>query len=71
MNAPEPAPYRLRVLTRCRVASLLLKPGQLLCVSRDRLQVAAWLCRNRSARPADRATAVDVDLFEALTRIEG
>jgi hypothetical protein len=58
--------YQLLVLTRCHVGALHLTPGQVLTVAHDRLRVAAHLCRCGTARPADKATATDVALFEAL-----
>jgi hypothetical protein len=58
--------YRLRILTRCRVAHLKLRPGSELLVPADRLRVAAHLVRCGTARPADTRTATDVALFEAL-----
>lgn len=58
--------YRLRVLQRCTVAGSRFLVGQVLVVPAGRLRVAAWLCGNGSARPADKSTATDVALFEAL-----
>jgi len=55
LQPPEPLAvddrYRLKVLTRCRVAGLRLVPGQLLFVPRDKLRVAAHLTRCKTARP--------------------
>lgn len=61
-----PEPYRLRCLTRCRVAHLKLQPGAELLVPLDRLRVAAHLVRCRTARPLDERTRVDIELFERL-----
>jgi hypothetical protein len=58
--------YQLRVLTRCRVGHLFLRPGAVLLVPGDRLRAAAFLCRNGTARPADERTRLDVDLFIEL-----
>jgi hypothetical protein len=54
--------FRLRILTRCRVAQLRLVPGAVLRVRHDLLQVAAHLVRTGSARPADAHTAAAVEL---------
>jgi hypothetical protein len=58
--------YNLRIVTRCRIAQLRLRPGSLLTVPADRLRVAAHLCRTGAARPADRRTAIDVELHQRL-----
>lgn len=59
-------PYKLRILTRARVAGQLLRPGMVLAVPSDRLKVAAHLCRVRTGRPDDECTARDVALYELL-----
>ena len=58
--------YRLRILTRARVAGQLLRPGMVLVVPSDRLKVAAHLCRCRTGRPDDARTALDVELYLRL-----
>jgi hypothetical protein len=58
--------YCLRVLTRCRVAGLRLKPGATLLVPADKLGVAAHLTRCGTARPADERTRLDVALHLLL-----
>ncbi len=58
--------YRLRILKRCRVAGMLLRPGQVLWLAPNKLKIAHWLCDNGCGRPNDERTAVDVALFEAL-----
>ena len=58
--------YRVRILTRSRVAHLRLRPGQVLWLTGDKLRVAAHLCRCGTARPADSRTRLDIEVFEAL-----
>jgi hypothetical protein len=35
----------------------------------DELRIAAWHCRNGTARPADPQTALAVELFELASRL--
>lgn len=58
--------YRLRILTRCRVAGLGLKVGATLLVPPDKLRVAAHLVKTGAARPLDERTARDVELHQLL-----
>ncbi len=62
-----PAPYRLKIIVRCKVAGLRLVPGQILSVPADRLKSAVGLVDNGTGRPADKHTAVLVEIFR-LTR---
>jgi len=59
-------PYRVRVLTRCRVAGLRLRPGQVLTVRRDRLSVVDNFERTGAGRPADAETERDLALWRLL-----
>jgi hypothetical protein len=61
-----PPPLRLAILTRCRVAGIRLKPGDILCITPDRLKSAVGLCNNGTARPADRATDLAVSLYRLM-----
>lgn len=59
-------PLRLAIVARCRVAGIKLVPGQILCVPADRLRSAVGLCASGTARPADKATAVLIELHRLL-----
>jgi hypothetical protein len=61
-----PEPFRLAIITRCTVAGIRLKPGDILSVPADRLKSAVGLVDNGSARPADRETATVVELHRLL-----
>jgi hypothetical protein len=61
-----PAPYRLAIIVRCRVAGIRLKPGDILSVPADKLKAAVGLCNNGTARPADRATDLAVQLHRLM-----
>ena len=60
--------YRLRIVTRCRVAQMRLVPGQTLWLAPDKLRVAAHLVACGTGRPADEHTATAVELYELLNR---
>jgi len=62
----DAADYRLFVRQRITIAGTRYQAGQVLLVPSNRLRVAAHLCRCGTARPADRATALDVELFQRL-----
>lgn len=66
LSQPEDDNYRLRILRRCTVAGMRLRPGQVLWLAPDKLKVVHWLTSNGCGRPNDERTAVDVALFEAL-----
>ncbi len=66
--ADEPEPYHLRILTRCNVAGLKLRPGATLRVNPDKLRVVAHLVQCGTGRPADERTARDVALYRLLNR---
>jgi hypothetical protein len=61
-------PYHLRILTRCNVAGLKLRPGATLRVAPDKLRVVAHLVRCGTGRPADEHTRTAVELYELLNR---
>lgn len=67
-NRPDDtvAPYRLKIVTRCKLANMRLVPGQVIHIARGRLAVAVWLVRNGTAHPLDEQTALDVRLHMAL-----
>jgi hypothetical protein len=48
------------------VAGIRLKPGDILSVPADRLKSAVGLCNNGTARPADRATDLAVQLHRLM-----
>ncbi len=58
--------YVLRILTRCNVAGLKLRPGATLRVAPDKLRVVAHLVRCGTGRPADERTAVAVELYRLM-----
>ena len=68
MPPPDDGNYRLRILKRCRVAGMRLRPGQVLWLAPDKLKVAHWLCGNGCGRPADERTKTAVELYELLNR---
>lgn len=68
MTAEPPAPYRLAIVVRCKVAGIRLVPGQILSVPPDKLRSAVGLCNNGTARPADRATDLAVQLHRLMAR---
>ena len=65
--SPTEDAYRLRILKRCTVAGMRLRPGQVLWLNPDKLRVAAWLTANGCGRPNDERTALDVEVYR-LTR---
>jgi hypothetical protein len=64
----EPHPYRLKVITRCRIAGLRLVPGALLDVKPGKLCAAAHLVLNKTAVPIDDFTRREIELYTLLQR---
>jgi hypothetical protein len=62
------APYTIKLLTRATLQGTRWRVGAVISVPPDRLRVAAHLCRTGAARPADPATARDVELYALLLR---
>jgi hypothetical protein len=68
VSADDDTGYRLRILTRCNVAGLKLRPDATLRVNPDKLRVVAHLVRCGTGRPADQRTQTAVELYELLNR---
>ena len=59
----------IRLIKRCRIAGTTYRVGQVLNVRADRLRVASHLVRTGAARPADKRTAVEIELFARLQAV--
>jgi hypothetical protein len=60
--------YRVKLKRRMTIAGCRYAAGEVIRIPSNRLRVAHFLCRTRAARPADAATALDVELFDYLAR---
>lgn len=60
--------YRVKLLTRTTIAGTRWRAGAIIAIPHDKLRVAAFLCRNGAAKPADAATARDVELFDLMVK---
>ena len=60
--------YVVLICKRVRLAGVLRVPGTFVAVPPDRLRVAVHLCKTGAARPANKLTQVDVEVFLALQR---
>lgn len=66
---PEPDTfYRVKAIRRIRCGKQLFKAGEVISVAPGSLRVACFWCRNGLARPADAATARDIELFDLMVR---
>lgn len=64
----EPRAYRLRTITRCRIAGKLLPVGAVFECNPGKLRAAASLVACKTAVPADAYTRRDIELFQLLQR---
>lgn len=60
--------YRVKMLHRMTIAGRRYGVGEVILVPPNRLRVAAFWCRNGAAKPADAATARDVELFDLMVQ---
>lgn len=62
------AGYRVKLIRRVTIEGRRLPAGAVITVAPGKLAVASFLCRTGSAKPADAATARDVELFDLMVQ---